>query len=151
MFRADFHIHSPYSRATSKALSFETLYEWGRKKGVSLIGTGDCTHPSWINEIETKLDYTDNGLFKLKSEFQPELDGELNTTEDFLDIRFMLTGEISTIYKCGDKTRKVHHVVCLPDLDTAKVFNRKLQKIGNIVSDGRPILGLDSNPVNKSL
>jgi len=140
MFIADLHIHSKYSRATSRELCFEQLYAWGRRKGVGLIGTGDCTHPGWRAEIREKLEPTGDGLLRLKTApAEPEVASAWSP-----EIRFLLTGEISTIYKADGATRKVHHVVCLPSLDAADEFARRLERIGNIASDGRPILGLDS-------
>jgi len=142
-FIADFHIHSSYSRATSKSLCFETLYQWASLKGVSLIGTGDFTHPAWLAEIKEKLIPDGKGLFKLKDENIPSLNIKL-PCEDLTPIRFMLTCEISNIYKYKEKTRKVHNLICMPDFDSAVRFANKLNLIGNIRSDGRPILGLDS-------
>src|SRR3989339_1011326 len=142
-FIADFHIHSPFSRATSKDLSFETLFAHGKRKGVSLIGTGDCTHPGWIAEIQKKLAPDGQGFFKLKSE--KEATALLPLPPNAPDkIRFVLTGEISCIYSYGGKTRKVHCVVMMPDLDSVLRLNQRLAAIGNIKSDGRPILGLDA-------
>ena len=134
-FYTDLHIHSKYSRATSKNLTLEELAIWAKKKGLSLIGTGDFTHPAWFEEIKQKLIPSDDGTFRLK----PEIEKEINAS-----VKFMLTVEISTIYKKWDKTRKVHHVVFVPNLKTAEIFRNKLDAIGNIKSDGRPILGLDS-------
>ena len=146
-FIADFHIHSRFSRATSKSLNFEELWRWAKIKGLSVVGTGDCTHPQWLSEAKEKLEYCGDGLFKLKKEYQPKNDFRLPEH----DVRFMFTGEISTIYKAGDKTRKVHHVVCLPDYDAAIGFASRLERIGNIHSDGRPILGLDSRDLLETL
>lgn len=134
-FYTDLHIHSKYSRATSKNLTLEELAIWAKKKGLSLIGTGDFTHPAWFEEIKQKLIPSDDGTFILK----PEIKKEINAS-----VKFILTVEISTIYKKWDKTRKVHHVVFVPNLKTAEIFRNKLDAIGNIKSDGRPILGLDS-------
>lgn len=134
-FYTDLHIHSKYSRATSKNLTLEELAIWAKKKGLSLIGTGDFTHPAWFEEIKQKLIPSDDGTFRLK----PEIEKEINAS-----VKFILTVEISTIYKKWDKTRKVHHVVFVPNLKTAEIFRNKLDAIGNIKSDGRPILGLDS-------
>lgn len=134
-YYTDLHIHSKYSRATSKSLNLEELAIWAKKKGLNLIGTGDFTHPAWFEEIKEKLVETDDGTFKLK----PEIEKQINA-----NVKFILTVEISTIYKKWDKTRKVHHVVFVPDLKTATNFREKLGAIGNIKSDGRPILGLDS-------
>ena len=134
-YYTDLHIHSKYSRATSRSLNLEELAIWAKKKGLSLIGTGDFTHPAWFAEIKDKLVPTDDGTFMLK----PEIEREIGA-----NVKFILTVEISTIYKKWDKTRKVHHVVFVPDLQSAEIFRNKLDAIGNIKSDGRPILGLDS-------
>ena len=134
-YYTDLHIHSKYSRATSKNLNLEELAIWAKKKGLSLIGTGDFTHPAWFAEIKEKLVPLDDGTFRLK----PEIEREIGA-----NVKFILTVEISTIYKKWDKTRKVHHVVFSPDLQSAENFRNKLDAIGNIKSDGRPILGLDS-------
>ncbi|HSA07587.1 MAG TPA: endonuclease Q family protein [Candidatus Gastranaerophilales bacterium] len=133
-FYADLHIHSKYSRATSKNCNLEELALWAGKKGVKILSTGDFTHPAWFNEIKDKLIPAESGVFKLK-------DNKLNPDNP---VRFVLSVEISTIYKKGDKTRKVHHLIYMPDLKSAEKFRQKLSLIGNIVSDGRPILGLDS-------
>lgn len=137
-FYADLHIHSKYSRATSKDCNLEQLALWAQKKGLSVIGTGDFTHPAWFKEINEKLIPAGNGAYRLK----PEIEKQIFQNSE--PVRFVLSVEISTIYKKGDKTRKVHHVVFVPDLDTAQNFRQKLDAIGNINSDGRPILGLDS-------
>lgn len=134
-YYTDLHIHSKYSRATSKSLNLEELAIWAKKKGLSLIGTGDFTHPAWFAEIREKLVQYDDGTFRLK----PEIEREIGAS-----VKFILTVEISTIYKKWDKTRKVHHVVFAPNIQTAENFRNKLDAIGNIKSDGRPILGLDS-------
>ena len=134
-YYTDLHIHSKYSRATSRSLNLEELAIWAKKKGLSLIGTGDFTHPAWFAEIKEKLVPSDDGTFMLK----PEIEREIGA-----NVKFILTVEISTIYKKWDKTRKVHHVVFVPDLQSAENFRNKLDAIGNIKSDGRPILGLDS-------
>ena len=138
LFYADLHIHSKYSRATSKSCNLEELALWAHKKGLGVISTGDFTHPAWFKEISEKLVPVDNGVFKLKPEIEKQL------FPNGTNVRFLLSVEISTIYKKGDKTRKVHHVVFAPDMEIAQNFRSKLGAIGNIVSDGRPILGLDS-------
>lgn len=137
-FYADLHIHSKYSRATSKSCNLEELAIWAQKKGVSVISTGDFTHPAWFSEIKEKLVPAGNGVFRLKPDIEKQI---FNNSEP---VRFVLSVEISTIYKKWDRTRKVHHVVFMPDLESAENFRQKLGAIGNIVSDGRPILGLDS-------
>jgi len=142
-FYADLHIHSKYSRATSKSADLENLALWACKKGVTVVGTGDFTHPKWFEEIKTKLIPEGNGLFKLRPEIEDKIFESLSPLCRN-PIRFLLTVEISTIYKKGDKVRKIHHIIHMPDLESAERFNTELDKIGNIASDGRPILGLDS-------
>ena len=140
---ADLHIHSKYSRATAKDLDLENLYIAAQIKGVQVVATGDFSHPAWFTEIETKLEPSEPGLFRLKSQHAPALDGEVPVSCRGM-VRFILTTEISNIYKKDGKTRKNHNLVFVPDLDAARRLNRTLAKIGNIQSDGRPILGLDA-------
>lgn len=146
IFRADLHIHSRFSRATSKALTARHLAAWARVKGIDVLGTGDFTHPQWIEELEESLEPDERtGLYRLKD--GRNLDAELPWLEGFElggKTQFMLQAEISSIYKRGGKTRKVHNLVYMPSFDAARRFNRKLGEVGNLASDGRPILGLDS-------
>ena len=135
---ADLHIHSKYSMATSKDGTPEMLDFWARKKGITLIGTGDMTHPVWRQELKEKLIPAEQGLFRLKDEYVlPEAATYPGTAP-----RFVLSGEISSIYKKTGKTRKVHSLILLPGFDEADAFAERLEKMGNIHSDGRPILGL---------
>ena len=137
-FIADLHIHSHYSRATSKTLVPEHLDRWARIKGIQVVGTGDCTHPKWLEELRGKLEPADNGLYQLKPDLRIEAQVEARP------VFFLPTGEISCIYKKGGKVRKVHHHILLPDWDACARLQQKLEQRGNIRSDGRPILGLDS-------
>ncbi len=137
-FYADLHVHSKYSRATSKSTNLEQLALWAQKKGINMLATGDFTHPAWIAEIKEKLFPVAPGAYELRDDLKKEF--LINDSP----LRFILCVEISTIYKKGDKTRKVHHLVYAPDIEAAEKINTKLASIGNIVSDGRPILGLDS-------
>ncbi|MBI4117244.1 MAG: DNA helicase UvrD [Parcubacteria group bacterium] len=138
---ADLQLHSKYSRAVSQQMVLENLDKWAKIKGINVLGTGDLTHPLWLKEIKQKLEPAEPGLFKLKKEYKVDSFGRLdNETEP----RFMLTGEISCIYSKGGKVRRVHHLYLVPDIATAEKINAKLSFIGNLKSDGRPILGLDS-------
>jgi len=141
-FIADFHIHSHYSVATSKDLDPEHLDLWARIKGLTVVGTGDFTHPGWLEELRTKLEPAEPGLYRLRPDHQIREDVPQAGLDE--PVRFILSAEISTIYKKADKTRKVHHVILAPDFETVEKIQRRLSKIGNITSDGRPILGLDS-------
>ncbi len=142
-FIADLHLHSRYSRATAKNLDFEHLYQAARLKGVTVVGTGDFTHPAWLNEMETKLEQTEPGLFSLKKDLADEIDKTIPGSCKG-EVRFILQCEISNIYKKNDRVRKNHNLVYFPDLDSVKKMNAALDAIGNITSDGRPILGLDA-------
>jgi len=140
---ADLHIHSPYSRATSKDLNPESLYFWAQCKGVNLVGTGDFTHPQWLAELEEKLEPAEEGLWRLGAEWRSKVD-PLVPDACRGTVRFVLQTEISTIYKKAGRTRKVHHLILLPHFDQVRRLNDRLMRIGNLQSDGRPILGLDS-------
>ncbi len=143
-FIADLHIHSHYSRATSKNLIPEFLDYWARIKGLTVIGSGDFTHPKWLKELKDKTEPAEPGLFKLKSIFSKPSNHHITRASN-REVRFVLTSEISTIYKKGDKVRKIHHLIFAPDFETVESIQTKLIKIGaNITSDGRPIIGIDS-------
>ena len=139
MYIADLHIHSRYSRATSKDCTPEYLDLWAARKGIHIVGTGDFTHPAWREELAEKLEPAEEGLYVLKDEYR--IDGDRVPGE--IRPRFVVTGEISSIYKKNGKVRKVHSLILLPGLEAAEKISRKLEQIGNIHSDGRPILGLD--------
>jgi len=134
-FIADFHIHSKYSRATSKDMDLESLDKWARIKGLKVLGTGDFTHPEWSRNLKEKLVSAEPGLFKMKN-------GDDST-------RFILTSEISCIYSKNDKVRKIHVLIFAPSLAVVEKINAHLGFIGNLKSDGRPILGLDAKELAK--
>lgn len=138
MYIADLHIHSRFSRATSRDCGLPHLDWWSRRKGIGLVGTGDFTHPAWRAELREQLVPAGEGVYALREEFRlPESRaGEIP--------RFVVTGEISSIYKRDGKTRRVHNLILLPSLEAADVLSARLEAVGNIRSDGRPILGLDS-------
>lgn len=142
-FIADLHIHSKYSMATSSDLDLEHLYIAAQYKGIQLVATGDATHPAWFSDLETKLVPAEPGFYALREEIQKRLD-PLIPAPCRGPVRFILSSEISSIYKKDGKVRKNHNLVFFPDLESQKKFNAKLSRIGNIVSDGRPILGLDA-------
>ncbi|HEX4088007.1 MAG TPA: UvrD-helicase domain-containing protein [Trebonia sp.] len=142
-FYADLHIHSKFSRACSRDCDLEHLAWWAGRKGISVVGSGDFTHPAWREELGAKLVPDAPGLFRLR----PELERAVHETLPpacRTPVRFMLSSEISTIYKRDDRTRKVHHLLYAPSLEAVDEITRQLLRIGNLASDGRPILGLDS-------
>ncbi len=142
-FAADFHIHSPYSRATSPDMEIETLNRYAQIKGITVIGTGDFTHPAWLANIQKKLEPAEHGLFKLKAEYKTASDNSVPSICRS-EVRFILTAEISCIYSKNGRVRKVHNLLIVDSFDAAEKINTVLSKIGNLKSDGRPILGLDS-------
>ncbi len=143
-FVGDFHIHSKYSRAVSQAMVLEELDRWADDKGILVMGTGDFTHPAWFREIKEKLEPAEPGLFKLKPAYKKK-----TMKGTFAETRFILTVEISSIYSKGGRTRRIHNLVFAPDIETAEKINTQFSWIGNLKSDGRPILGLDSEELAK--
>ncbi len=142
-FIADLHIHSHFSRATSKDLTPENLSIWAQKKGITVIGTGDFTHPGWISELKEKLVEAEGGLYMLREDLRKDVAS--NVPPSCADTtRFLFSGEISCIYKKNGKTRKLHHLILMPDFASVSRLNKKLERVGNLSSDGRPIFGLDS-------
>ena len=145
-YYADLHVHSKYSRATSRNSDLEHMALWGRKKGIAIVGTGDFTHPAWRAELKEKLVPAEPGLFRLRPDLERAVEERLPPAcrSARAAVRFMLSVEISTIYKKFDKVRKIHHLIYTPDFDAADRVIDSLSRIGNLHSDGRPILGLDS-------
>ena len=132
-FIADLHIHSKYSRATSKDMDLEGLSKWAKLKGVSLLGTGDFTHPLWLAELKEKLEPLGNGFFSYK------------------DTQFVLTVEVSNIYSQDGALRKIHQLILAPDFKTVDAINSELKKHGNLKADGRPTLGLSAKELARLL
>ena len=142
-FIADLHIHSPYARAVSKDMIPENLYRWAQLKGLTVVGTGDFTHPNWIMELQEKLEPAEPGLYRLIPELATKMDAGLPESCRS-PVRFMLTAEISCIYSRRGRTRKVHNLILAPNFNDVAKINTRLARIGNLEADGRPILGLDS-------
>jgi uncharacterized protein (TIGR00375 family) len=145
-FYADLHVHSKYSRATGQDADLERFSLWARKKGLAVVATGDFTHPAWFAELRGKLVPAEAGLFRLRPDIEREIESRLPAAcrAQTAPTRFVLEVEISTIYRKGDRTRKVHHLILVPSLENAERVTQSLTRIGNLKSDGRPILGLDS-------
>ena len=139
MYIADLHIHSKYSRATSRDCDTAHLDFWARRKGIALLGTGDFTHPAWREELRANLTEAESGLYTLREDLRLP-----DSVKDAGAPRFVLSAEISSIYKKNGRVRKVHNCILMPSLEAAETLSQRLEAIGNIHSDGRPILGLDS-------
>ena len=143
-YAADLHIHSKFSRATSRDMTFDALACWGKVKGLQLVATGDFTHPEWFFLTKEKLEPAGNGFFRLKNKPQPP-DGPLKALAFARDdVHFILSAEVSLIYSKKGKVRKIHLILLAPDFESAEKINTKLGGLGNLRSDGRPILGLDA-------
>ncbi|HSH12093.1 MAG TPA: endonuclease Q family protein [Desulfurivibrionaceae bacterium] len=141
-YLADLHVHSPFSLATSQASTLANLAAWGAVKGLSLIGTGDFTHPGWLKELRKQLRPAEAGFFRLaESPPSPPLPG---LTIAAAPPRFLLTSEISCVYQKEGRSRKVHCLVFAPDLAGVERFTQRLAPFGNLASDGRPTLRLDA-------
>jgi len=143
-FLADLHLHSKFSRATSREMTFDTMARWAKVKGVSVLATADFTHPEWFFLTKEKLEPVGNGFFRLKSPQKPELEHLRSVPFAAGDVSFILSTEISFIYSKKGKVRKVHLLVLAPDLESVEKLNGRLAGLGNLRSDGRPILGLDA-------
>lgn len=144
-FIADLHVHSHYSRATSKEMTPENLWMWAQVKGIKVIGTGDLTHPLWLKELSEKLERASNGLFVLKEKYKQKSVPQIVKDE----VYFMLSGEVSTIYKKGERLRKIHVLIFLPEIEDAIKVQAVLSKTANIEVDGRPILGTNVKDILK--
>jgi uncharacterized protein (TIGR00375 family) len=136
-FIADFHIHSKYSRATSKNMDLESLQKWANIKGIKVLGTGDFTHPGWFKALKSELEPAETGLYRFKSK----------TPKD--ETRFILTAEISCIYNKNNRTRKIHLIIFSPSFEICEKINARLGWVGNLKADGRPILGMDAKELLK--
>lgn len=135
----DFHVHSKYSRACSKELNLENNAAWCAKKGVDVLSVADFTHPAWFDQIKEKLVEEEKGLYRLRS-------------GDHQQIRFIMTTEVAQIYKKADKCRRLHNVIFAPSIEAVEKINQWLTDAGfNLKSDGRPILGIDSEELYKRL
>lgn len=144
MLIIDLHVHSRFAYATSKRLNLRNMYHWAKLKGIEVVGTGDFTHPTWLAEIEEFLQEQEDGLFSLKTPFREQLDASLPVSVSTAQQRFILTTEISCVYKKSGKLRKVHHVVVASSLAAMKTINQELSKHGNLAADGRPTVTISS-------
>lgn len=144
MFFGDLHIHSKFSRATSKEMNLETIEQWAQIKGIKVIGTGDFTHLEWLKEISEKLTEEGNGLLRLKDKYKLQVPESCRQ-----EVFFVLSSEISCIYQKNGKLRKIHLLVLSPSIKDVTKINHALSKIGSLMSDGRPILGIDAKELMK--
>jgi uncharacterized protein (TIGR00375 family) len=136
-FIADFHIHSKFSRATSRDMEVETLARWAKKKGIALLGTGDFTHPTYFAELRSKLEPSGIGLFRLKKGDQ--------------EIRYILTTEVCNIYTQNEKVRRIHNLIFAPSFDVVEAIRSKLGNLGKLSSDGRPIFSFSAKELVKMI
>src|ERR1700690_3594032 len=135
---ADLQLHSKFSRAVSKDMTIPGIHEWAKRKGIHLVATGDWTHPLWIKEIQENLEEMGNGFLKVKQ-------SSVNYQVSPFDPLFLLATEVSCIYTQEGKGRRIHTLIWVPSLDSGLKINKEMMKRGcNLMSDGRPIIGLTS-------
>ena len=142
-FYADLHLHSRYAKATSRNADLVELAWWARRKGITVLGTGDFTHPAWLEELTQRLVPAEPGLYRLRDELDravlerlpPSCHGEL---------RFLMATEVSTAFRRDGRARRMHHLLYVPDLDTAAALGDRLGRRGNLAEDGRPTLAMDA-------
>jgi PHP family Zn ribbon phosphoesterase len=139
---SDLHFHSKYSRAVSQNMILPEIARWAKVKGIDLVTTSDFTHPVWFREIKAGLEEAGEGIYKIKSEIR---NSKSETNLNFQNPKFILTTEISCIYSQGGKGRRIHLVVMAPSISEAEKINLALGKRGNLLSDGRPILGMSAH------
>ncbi|MDH5782314.1 MAG: endonuclease Q family protein [Candidatus Bathyarchaeota archaeon] len=127
---ADLHIHSRFSRATSQKMNIDEVTRFAQIKGLNLLGTGDFTHPKWLEELKRDLvEFQETSLYKLaKDQASPVL--------------YMITGEVCTIFTFENSVKKIHHVILTPSIETAVQINERLARYGNLAIDGRPMLDM---------
>jgi uncharacterized protein (TIGR00375 family) len=143
-FAADLHLHSKFSRATSRDMTLDNLAAWGKVKGLALLATADFTHPEWFFLTKQKLEPAGNGFLRLKKITPPDYEALRSFPLAPEDVHFILSTEISLIYSKRGKVRKIHLLLFLPDFESVEKINARLGGLGNLRSDGRPILGLDA-------
>ncbi len=143
-FFVDFHIHSKYSRSTSPDLTLENLTFWGKKKGLLVLGTGDFTHPRWLDEIRSKLEEVHEGLYRLKPSFERAIFTENPYLQDYPPVYFLLTTEVSTTFKVGRTSHTIHCVLTAPNVEVAQRLNERLATYGDLSTNGRPSLHISA-------
>lgn len=121
---ADLHIHSRYSRATSREMEVKSLSKWAEMKGINLLGTGDFTHPLYFMELKNALEEAEEGLYRVKGRKT--------------DVRFMLTAEVSNIFTQDGLSKRIHTIILAPSFETAEKINKLLSRKGDLLADGRP-------------
>ncbi|MCM8817964.1 MAG: endonuclease Q family protein [Candidatus Omnitrophica bacterium] len=134
MYIADFHIHSKFSRATSKDMELDGLVKWAKYKGINLLGTGDITHFYWFHELKRNLKETERfGIY------------------EYGGIDFILTGEVCNIFEYRGITKRIHNIIFISNVEKVEKFNRDIEKYGDLNADGRPMLQLSAKELVKIL
>jgi DNA helicase II / ATP-dependent DNA helicase PcrA len=143
-FYADLHLHSRYARATSRNADLVQLAWWARRKGITVLGTGDFTHPAWFGELKEGLVPAEPGLFRLRDELDRAVVERLPPSCRG-PLRFLLAVEVSTAFHRDRRARRMHHLLYVPDLEAAAALNDRLGRSGNLTEDGRPTLAMDAS------
>jgi uncharacterized protein (TIGR00375 family) len=147
---ADLHVHSPWSRATSRECTLAGLSAWARLKGIVVVGTGDFTHPDWFRTLQEELAPAEPGLYRLRNE-RHLVSPVPGVTLPPTPVRFLLSAEVSCVYRRHGTVRRIHNLLFVPDFAAAGRLAHKLARIGNLRADGRPILRLDSRDLLEML
>jgi uncharacterized protein (TIGR00375 family) len=144
-FLADLHLHSKFSRATSRDMTLDTMAAWARIKGIRVLASADFTHPEWLFLTKEKLEPAGNGFFRLKTPQAPENEQLRSVPSSRDDVLFVLSTELSFIYSKQGKVRKIHLLLLAPDFESVEKINGRLHGLGaNLRSKRRPIIGLDA-------
>jgi DNA helicase-2/ATP-dependent DNA helicase PcrA len=143
-FYVDLHLHSRYARATSRNADLVELAWWARRKGITVLGTGDLTHPVWFEELKQSLVPAEPGLFRLRDELDRAVVERLPPSSRG-PLRFLLAVEVATAFHRDGRARRMHHLLYVPDLKAAAALNDRLGRSGNLTEDGRPTLAMDAS------
>ena len=143
-FYADLHVHSRYARATSRNADLVELAVWACRKGITVVGTGDFTHPGWFGELREGLAPAEPGLFRLRDELERVV-GERLPASCRGTLRFLLEVEVSTAFHRDGRARRMHHLLYAPGLEAAARLTDRLGRSGNLAEDGRPTLAMDAS------
>jgi DNA helicase-2/ATP-dependent DNA helicase PcrA len=141
-FAADLHLHSRYSSAVSPAMTLENIALWAQRKGVDLLGTGDCLQLNWLRELEDNLIPAEPGLFALRPELEKTIWAKL-PEHLHRSLRFVLSTEVSCAPPPKQEIQGVHYLIYFPSFESVHTFRERVAPHGDL-SEGRPTLNLHS-------
>ncbi|MCB9640604.1 MAG: UvrD-helicase domain-containing protein [Myxococcales bacterium] len=142
---ADLHLHSRYTKATSRDMDLENMVYWARCKGIHILGTGDFTHPMWFQELREKLRPAEEGLFRLREDLESPILNQSPATTRAHEVRFLLSAEIAQNVVHQGQPQRIRHLLFAPDLETAERINQSLSAFGDLQAEGRPSLQIETS------